>query len=128
MSGTLSTHAAVLAQQFIAGLAPTPPAALYAALGTSSNGAFLELTASDYARQPFTPSVSTAGAMSNAAGITFGPNNAIAWGAITWCALYDAVTGGNLLWSGPLTAGPTVSVGDSVTILAGAFTTALAAA
>jgi hypothetical protein len=125
VSGALSTHAAVLAQRFLAGLGPPAPPVLYAALGTLSNGAFVELAASDYARQLYTPAVDGAGVMSNTLGITFGPNTVIAWGTITALALYDAATGGNLVWSGLAATPQSIVLGDSGTILAGAFTTAL---
>lgn len=123
-TNALSAYAGTLCQQFLAGAGPTPPAALYVALGNFVGNAFVEIIGTDYARQRLTQAVSSGGVMSNAAGLTFGPNSAVAWATVGALAVFDAASAGDLLWSGALTAPAIVAVGDSVTILAGALSTA----
>lgn len=45
----------------------------------------------------------------------------LAWGTITEVHIFDALTGGNELYSGALTASKTVDVGDTVSFAAGAL-------
>lgn len=54
----------------------------------------------------------------NANDITF-PEASGAWGLITHFALFDAVTGGNMLMHGSLTASKTIGDGDTAKFAAG---------
>ena len=126
--GALSAFAGALVQNFLTGAPATPPAALYAALGNIVAGAFVEIAATDYARQLYVPTVSQAGVMSNQGGITFGPNAVVAWGSVDAVALYDAQAAGDLIWVGALAGISRVGIGDTVSILAGALLTAQSAA
>lgn len=50
----------------------------------------------------------------NSTVLTFGPAAGGNWGTVTWVALFDAPTGGNLLYSAPLSTSKTISDGDSL--------------
>lgn len=56
---------------------------------------------------------------SNSADVTFGPAVAGAWGTVTYFALMDAPTGGNMLYYAPLPTPRLIAAGDAITILAG---------
>jgi len=88
----------------------TMPATLYLALFTSDPtdaGSGTECSGSAYARVAITfdaASTNTSGVSStqNADAVTF-PRALGSWGTITHLAVYDALTGGNLLWHGAAT-------------------------
>lgn len=97
----------------------TAPTNRYVALFTAS----AECTGTGYARElcnswtaasDADPSVS-----SNSAIIDFGTGNSD-WGTITRFAIYDALTGGNLLWDiTALTASKVINTGDPVSFPVG---------
>lgn len=91
----------------------TAPTTLYVALFTTDPGEAgtgTEVSGGSYARQTATFTVSGATA-TNTAAVEF-PTATASWGTITYAAVYDAVSGGNLLASGALTASKTISSGD----------------
>lgn len=113
------------------GLSFTAPAALYVALFTAApndTGGGTEVTGGSYARINLapsfsnwagtggevtnTPSAGTSGTAKNNATITFAAPTAN-WGTITHIAIFDAVSGGNMLWWGALTNSKTVNNGDA---------------
>jgi hypothetical protein len=47
----------------------------------------------------------------NAGAITF-PTATSSWGTVTHFGIFDASTGGNLIWYGPLSASKTIQAGD----------------
>lgn len=49
---------------------------------------------------------------SNVAAVTF-PNPTAAWGTVTYFGIFDAITGGNLLYSGALGTSRTIAAGDN---------------
>lgn len=57
-------------------------------------------------------STGSSGQTSNSNTITFNAPGTTGWGSITGFAVYDAPTGGNLLFYGPLTTPKTVNAGD----------------
>mgnify|MGYP001317718868 CR=1 FL=1 len=63
----------------------------------------------------------TGGTTGNAATISFATPSA-GWGTVTHFGVYDALTGGNLLFHGALTASKVINSGDSVSFAAGALT------
>lgn len=65
------------------------------------------------------------GAITNAAAITFPPASGAGWGTVTHVAVYDAVSGGNLLWWGSITS-QAVPAGVTVTIPIGDADSSLA--
>jgi hypothetical protein len=102
--------------------AQTRPTAWFVALGTGSSDTGLtgEPSGNGYARQSASWTVVNDLA-ENSALLTFGPCTTSAWGTMTHCAVFDAVTGGNLLWHGAMSAGVAIAVADSLTFAAGAF-------
>ena len=112
------------------GVAYSPPTTLYFALFTSSPtdaGTGTEVSGSGYVRMGVTAntvnfantqdsgtanSSGTSGATKNNVAIAWSTAPAAAWGVVTHMAIYDAQTGGNLLWWGPLTNPKTINAGD----------------
>ncbi len=104
------------------GAAYTAPTTLYIALYTgapSDTGGGTEVSGTDYARQTstFTTSDDTT---SNAGAIEF-PTAGDSWGTVTHVGVFDALTTGNLLAYGTLTASKAVESGDVFRIIAGAL-------
>jgi len=101
--------------------AHTPPSTLYLALYTaapSDAGGGTEVSGGSYARQTVTLSAASGGASSNSADITF-PQATADWGTIGWCALFDAVSGGNMLMWTALDASKDINNGDTLKFNAG---------
>ena len=97
------------------------PAGVYVALFTSPTddaGGGTEVTGNGYARVQHGPgdanwSAPTAGGLTQNIGtIQFPDPSGGNWGTITHFALYDAVTGGNMLYHGALTGSVVVNDGD----------------
>jgi hypothetical protein len=92
------------------------PAAVYAALFTvapGEAGGGTEVTGGSYAREAITfGSAAASSALSNTAACDFGTATAD-WGTIVAVGIFDALTTGNLLAYGALTANKTVGNGDS---------------
>lgn len=104
------------------GTAYTAPTTLYVGLFTSDPGeagAGTEVSGGSYARQTITFTVTGSQASSSAA-VEF-PTATASWGTITYAAVYDAVSGGNLLASGALTTSKTIDSGDVFRIPSGDF-------
>jgi hypothetical protein len=120
------------------------PAGLYVGLFTaapSDAGGGTEVSGGSYARAAIGPSTSTwtatqggtAGASSgttgqsgNAADLVF-PAPTANWGVVTHFGIFDAASGGNLLFQGALAASKTINNGDAAPkFLAGALTVTLA--
>lgn len=105
----------------IRGTAYTSPTNLYLALFTSDpgeNGAGTEVSGGSYARKIVTFNAAASGSMSNSADVLFDVATAN-WGTISHVAVYDALTAGNLLFSGPLTTAKTINNTDQLKIIAG---------
>lgn len=98
----------------------TSPAALYMAVSTADftedgSGGAEPAGANGYARQSIAFNASGAdGATENTAAVTFGPNTTSDWGTISHFAIFDALTLGNMLYYGALTASKAVTVDDSL--------------
>lgn len=93
------------------------PAALYVALFVGnplSGGAEVSTSGTAYARQSSTFTI-TANAATNASTLEWAQATS-AWGAIDYCAIYDASTGGNMLVSAALTSAKVMGVGDILRI------------
>lgn len=100
----------------------TAPTTLYCALFTTDPGEAgtgTEVSGGAYARQTITFTVSD-NLASNTAAVEF-PTATASWGTITYAAVYDASSGGNLLASGALTTSKTIGSGDVLRIPAGDF-------
>lgn len=101
---------------------PAPPVTVYLGLFTSpttDSGGGTEVSGGSYARAAvsttggFTaPSVSAgANNTTNAASITW-PVSSGAWGTVTHLGIFDAASGGNLLWHGALATPVAVGTGQ----------------
>lgn len=117
----------------------TAPATLHVGLLTaapSDAGGGTEVSGGSYARVAVTSGVSTwkstnnttsgvssgtGGVTRNAAAITF-PTPSATWGTVTHFAIYDAATGGNLLFYGSLTISKTINQSDTVSFPADSLT------
>jgi hypothetical protein len=103
----------------------TPPTNIYVALSTAdptnTGAGIAEPVGGSYARVSTITAdwaVAAAGALSNANPITF-PEATGDWGTITHFALFDALTGGNMLAHGALTVAKAIGIGDTAKFAAG---------
>ena len=122
-----------LIDQLFRGQAAPTTTTLYVGLLTaapSDSGGGTEVSGGSYARVAVTSSLAnwagtqtagstvassgTGGQTSNNAAITF-PTPAATWGTVTHFGIYDASSGGNLLFWGALTISKTINQADTVT-------------
>lgn len=101
----------------------TVPSNLYMALFTatpSDAGGGTECSGGDYARvQCNAWDAASGGATANTSAITF-PTPSAGWGTVVAWGLFDASSGGNLLYWGALAVNKTINTGDAVEFAAGA--------
>jgi hypothetical protein len=105
--------------------AVTRPTAWHVALFTaapSDSGGGTEISTGGYARQSATFTV-TGNQADNDAVIDFVSSGD--WGNITHVGIFDASTGGNLLWHGALSTARDPASGDTVRFAAGALVVSL---
>lgn len=98
--------------------AATRPTAWYVALYTaapSDSGGGTEVSGAGYARQSvtFDAGSSPGGTTSNSGVVSFTASGG-AYGTVTHIGIFDAVSAGNLLWHGALTASKTIGDGDTL--------------
>ena len=96
------------------GTAPTPYMALFTVAPTDAGGG-TEVSGGSYARKDSSGlwAAAAAGSVSNNADITFVQASGADWGTVVAAAIFDAVSGGNMLAWFDLTASKTVSDGDT---------------
>jgi hypothetical protein len=107
----------------------TPPATVYVALFTAAPGEAgggTEVSGGGYSRVAVANDTTnwpttTSGQKSNANAITF-PQATANWGTIVAWGLFDAATGGNLLYYGDVSPNKAVNSGDTAQFAAGALT------
>lgn len=123
----------------------TAPTNLYIALFTaapSDAGGGTEVSGNGYARATVanslanwagtqssgstTASTGTGGVTSNNGVVTFATPTGAGWGTVTHMAIFDAVSGGNMLFQGALGASKTINAGDTVSYAAGTLTVTFA--
>ena len=95
----------------------TRPTAWYVALYTAAPndaGGGTEVSTGGYARKTATPG----GTTSNTGDVTWTASGAN-FGTVGWIGIHDAVSGGNLLWHGAMTASKIVNDGDTLEFSAG---------
>ena len=128
-----------LVDQIFRGQTAPTTSTLYIGLYTaapSDTGGGTELSGSGYARVSVTSSLAnwagtqstgsttastgTGGETSNNTDITF-PEPTSSWGQVQAFGVFDAATGGNLLFHGSLTINKTINEGDTVTFPAGSL-------
>lgn len=105
----------------------TSPVTVYAALftdATDDSGGGTEVSGGSYARQSCSFAAPSGGASTTDATITF-PTATASWGTVTHAAIYDAVTAGNSMFHGALTASKVVGDGDIFKFLTGDLTVTL---
>jgi hypothetical protein len=98
----------------------TSPTTVYLGLHTADPtdaGTGTEVSGNAYARQSFASTISD-NAASNTSAIEF-PTATGSWGTVGWVAVWDNLTGGNLLFHGALTASKTIASGDVFRVPAG---------
>lgn len=108
----------------------TRPATVYVALHTADpgeTGATGEVSGNAYARVAVTNNVTnwpaaSNGAKSNGTAINFPTPTPSGWGTVTHWSIWDAVSGGNCLFVGALSASKTINADDGVSFGAGTLT------
>jgi hypothetical protein len=106
----------------------TSPTAVYLALFTSDPtdaNTGTEVTGGAYQRQQITFNAPTDGMVSNSNEILF-PVATANWGTITHIGIFDAATGGNLLFYGAVITSKTISTNDQLKINVGDISITLA--
>jgi len=127
----LSDYAEKLLLDFLmGGAAAGAPSSRHVALYTaapSDSGGGTEVSGNGYARQAATWDAATSGAgvTANADAQSFTASGGN-WGSITHVGIFDASSGGNLLWHGELTTARTVNDGDTITFAIGSIDLTLA--
>jgi hypothetical protein len=96
----------------------TRPTAWYVALYTaapSDSGGGTEVSGSGYARQAvtFNAAATPGGTTDNSTAVTFTAAGG-SWGTVTHIGIFNALTTGNLLWHGAMTASKTIADGDTL--------------
>lgn len=105
----------------------TPPASTWVALFTAAPGyagGGTEVTGGSYARQEITDADWAAAAgreISNDIALTF-PQASASWGLVTHFALFDAPSGGNMLFFGALSQSVSIPLGAQRIFPAGSLT------
>jgi len=110
--------------------AATRPTAWFVALYTaapSDSGGGTEVTGSGYSRKSVTfNAASTPGGTTSNSNIVSWTAAGGNYGTVTHVGIFDASTGGNLLWQGGLSTSKTVNDGDTIQFSAGNLTLTLA--
>lgn len=110
------------------GTAYTSPSKVYLALFTNDPtdaGTGTEVSSGAYARREITFSAPSNGVAVSSADVLF-PVATASWGTITHIGIYDALTGGNLLFHGVLTNSKTIAADDQLKIASGDVSITLA--
>lgn len=76
--------------------------------------------ANGYARLALPLAAPSGGICSNSGALTYTCTNS-PWGTVSWVAVYDAVSGGNMRYYGELTTPQVVGVGDQLVFEAGSI-------
>ena len=93
----------------------TSPSVVYAGLFTSDPtdaGSGTEVSGGSYARKSITFAAPSNGVTTNSAAACEFDQATGSWGTITHFGIFDALSGGNLLYHGALTASKTIASGD----------------
>jgi hypothetical protein len=102
----------------------TPAATVYVGLFTATPGEAgggTEVTGNNYARKAVTFGAPSAGTITNNADVVFDQASG-SWGTISYFALFDALTNGNMLYYGALTSSKTINSGDQLKFASGGIT------
>ena len=99
----------------------TMPSTVYVGLSTGSfndDNSGTELTGSNYARESIRFGAAASGTASNDAAVEFNAATG-SWGTVSHFGIFDALTSGNLLIHGALTASKVIETGDILKIAIG---------
>ena len=94
---------------------------LYTVVPSDDGTGGTEVSGGGYARQAVTFGTPSSGSMSNSAAIEF-PTATADWGTANGWGLFDAVSGGNLVWYGNITTPRQLLTGDIYRVQIGNFT------
>lgn len=100
----------------------TSPATVYVALFTappSDAGGGTEVSGGAYARTAVTFGAASGGAIANSAAVEFPVATGANWGTITHFGIFDASSGGNLLYWAALNASKVVNDGEQFKVAIG---------
>jgi hypothetical protein len=100
---------------FLGTASTSAPSAVYIGLHTADPtdaGTGAEVSGFGYARKSMAFDASSSGTASNSAAVEFSAASGGDWGPITHVGIWDALTGGNLLFHSALTASKTIADGD----------------
>lgn len=110
---------------FFNAIASTAPATTYLALFTAAPtdaGGGTEVTGNAYARQAISFGAASGGALANDAAVNFPAATPAGWGTIVATAIFDALTGGNMLYWGLLTPNQTIGINGVLSFPIGQIT------
>lgn len=99
----------------------TMPTTVYVGLSTASfndDNSGTELTGNNYARESISFGAAASGTASNDAAVEFNAATG-SWGTVSHFGIFDALTSGNLLIHGALTASKVIETGDILKIAIG---------
>ncbi len=103
----------------------TSPTTIYVGLFTTvpadDGTGGVEVSGGSYARQSVAFNAASGGTTANTALVTL-PTATASWGTVLGIGLFDASTGGNLLYYGTLTVSKTVGIGDTMAFASSALT------
>lgn len=106
----------------------TSPSTVYLALfltDPTDGGTGAEVSGASYVRKAISLTAPSNGITTNSSAVTFDAATTD-WGTVTYIAIYDALTGGNLLYSDPLTTSETITTNELFSIPASGLTITLA--
>lgn len=100
------------------------PAAVYLGLSTASmndDASGTELSGNNYTRKAITFASAASGSISSNAAVEFNAATA-SWGTVSHWGIWDAATGGNLLYHGAFTTSKAIGSGDILKVASGSLT------
>ena len=103
------------------------PSALYVALSTGSfndDASGTELSGNGYTRKVVTFGTASSGSISSNSNVEFDDATG-SWGSVSHFGIFDASSGGNLLYHGAFSSAKTIEVGDVLKISSGSLTVSL---
>lgn len=103
----------------------TQPATVYAGLYTAAPtdaGGGTEVAGNAYVRKAITFGAAAGGVASNTGVITFDAPTPAAWGTVSHVGIFDAASGGNLLYWAPLAVARVTAIGEPPFFAIGAIT------
>ena len=116
-----------LLDHVLGGSAYTSPSAIYVALSTGSfndDASGTELSGNGYTRKAITFGTASSGSIASNSAVEFDTATG-SWGSVGFFGLFDASTGGNLLYHGAFTSAKTIATGDILKIASGSLTVSL---